>query len=116
MRIRGESEEMVDFEIMLQKCLNPRKLLRPENALQLRGEAIFAEFLERIESGEAPNEIFAPPEEIIRRLRENNRQQESLIERQNRRIQELESKRGRNDAEKRKIRELEREKEVKLKN
>ena len=63
--IRGESEELVDFEVLLQRCLNPEKLLRPENALQLRGEAIFTEFLERIESGEAPNEI-------IRRLRETN--------------------------------------------
>ncbi|CAG5091617.1 Oidioi.mRNA.OKI2018_I69.PAR.g13165.t1.cds [Oikopleura dioica] len=89
-QIRSESEEFIDFEILLQKCLNPQKLLRLENALQLRGEAIFCEFLERIESGEAPNEIIAPPEEIIRRLRETNQQQESLIEGQKRRISELE--------------------------
>ena len=97
---------MVDFEIFLQKCLNPRKQLRPENALQLRGEAIFCEFLERIESGEAPNEIIAPPEEIIRRLRETNQQQESLIEQQERRIREFEAKLEKNENRKRKIREL----------
>ncbi|CAG5091635.1 Oidioi.mRNA.OKI2018_I69.PAR.g13174.t1.cds [Oikopleura dioica] len=106
-QIRGENEEFIDFEILLQKCLNPQKPLRPENALQLRGEAIFCEFLERIESGEAPNEIIAPPEEIIRRLRETNAQQEDLIGGQKRRILELEAKLGRTDSEKRRIRELE---------
>ncbi|CAG5094233.1 Oidioi.mRNA.OKI2018_I69.XSR.g13372.t1.cds [Oikopleura dioica] len=62
--------------------------------------------LERIESGEAPNEIIAPPEEIIRRLRETNQQQESLIEAQKRRISELEAKLEKNQNRKRKIREL----------
>ena len=79
-------EGFEEFEELLSRCLSSEKHARPLNAIVLRDEPVFEEFLHRIEAGERPSDMFVPPEEIIRRLRDENKKQSDEIKQLQERI------------------------------
>ena len=87
--ILGETDEFEEFETLIEKCTKVDSTERPRNAIELRNEAVFVDFLERIENGERASSIVPPPfpneNDEVERLKEE-------IERKDRRIQELENR------------------------
>jgi hypothetical protein len=59
--IFGETDKFVDFETLLEKCLHADRTRRPRTAIKLREEAIFLDFLNRLENGEQPCDLVRPP-------------------------------------------------------
>ncbi|CAG5111093.1 Oidioi.mRNA.OKI2018_I69.chr2.g5429.t1.cds [Oikopleura dioica] len=78
--ILGENNDFTDFEVLIQKCLNPSRESRPDNMMMVKNEEIFAEVVERIENGELPSDIMATPAQIIKKLREENEQKDRQIQ------------------------------------
>ncbi|CAG5091512.1 Oidioi.mRNA.OKI2018_I69.PAR.g13088.t1.cds [Oikopleura dioica] len=87
--ILGETDEIEEFETLIEKCTKVDSTQRPRNAIELRNEAVFVDFLQRIENGERPSSIVPPPfpNEIdeVKRLKEE-------IQQKDRTIQELQSR------------------------
>ena len=83
-------EGFEEFEELLSRCLSSEKNARPLNAIVLRDEPVFEGYLHRIEAGERPSDMFVPPEEIIRRLREENKKKSDEIKQLQERIKFLE--------------------------
>ncbi|CAG5104970.1 Oidioi.mRNA.OKI2018_I69.chr1.g1718.t1.cds [Oikopleura dioica] len=87
--IFGETDEYEEFEILLQKCTHPDRKRRPRNAIKLRDEDLFVDFLQRIENGERPSNIVPPPfpneNDDVQRLKEEIEQKDrTIVELQNR--------------------------------
>ena len=67
--------EFCEFDDLFEKCLRGDRNERPRDAIELRSEAIFADFLERLENGARPSDLVRPPfedekETQIRELKE----------------------------------------------
>ncbi|CAG5091446.1 Oidioi.mRNA.OKI2018_I69.PAR.g13052.t1.cds [Oikopleura dioica] len=57
----GETDEVEEFETLIEKCTRVDRTRRPRNAIELRNEAIFVDFLQRIENGDRASSIVPPP-------------------------------------------------------
>ena len=104
-------EGFEEFEELLSRCLSSEKNARPLNAVVLRNEPVFVEFLSRIEDGEIPSDIIMPPEDMIRRLRQENKQQTVEIKQLEERIKEKEKENKKQTVEIKQLQERIKEKE-----
>ena len=57
----GENSELDEFDLLLEKCTRANRDQRPRNAIDLRNEEVLVVSLYRIENGERPSDIVAPP-------------------------------------------------------
>ena len=82
--IFGETDEVEEFEVLLEKCTKVERTERPRNTIELRNEAVFVDFLERIESGERASSIVPSPfpneNDEVERLKEEMRQKDMTIQ------------------------------------
>ena len=75
-----------EFDELFEKCLRGDRKERPRDAIELRSEAIFADFLERLENGARPSDLVRPPfedekETQIRELKQEIAAKRSEFER-----------------------------------
>ncbi|CAG5091633.1 Oidioi.mRNA.OKI2018_I69.PAR.g13173.t1.cds [Oikopleura dioica] len=82
--IFGETDEVEMFEVLLEKCTKVDRTERPRNAIELRNEAFFLEFLKRIENGEQASNIVPSPfpneNDEVERFKEEMRQKDRTIQ------------------------------------
>ncbi|CAG5104663.1 Oidioi.mRNA.OKI2018_I69.chr1.g1431.t1.cds [Oikopleura dioica] len=88
--IFGETNEFEEFENLLQKCTYLNRKRRHRNAVELRAESLFVDFLQRIENGERPSNIVPPPfpneNDKVQRLTEEIEQKDRTIAQLQRRL------------------------------